>query len=465
MKELLQVSAGELAAKIRGKHISSRELIEACLARYEARHSALNAIVDLAADEALAAADAADRAIAQGEATGPLHGVPLTIKSSIDVAGRLCECGSNFRRGRRAQKDAVLVSRLRRAGAVILGVTNTPDMLMAYETDNYLYGRTNHPLNQAFTAGGSSGGEAAAIADGMSAGGMGSDGGGSIRAPAHFCGIFGLKPTAGVIPRTGHFPECAGPGGYMGLIGPMARSAADLQLLLEATAGPDAGDAQSAPVSVRTPSEESLKGTRIGWYTDDGVAPVTEETRSAVEYAAALLEADGFDVRPYEWTGMEGAIDCWWKLFGVAARTLIEPLIGGKEEQVHPLSWALLATEDEAGGMSYPDFLSTWVQRDVFSARLAERMQDFPVLLCPVGSVPAYPHGQREWTISGQCVSYRQIFSYSQVFNMTGNPAAVIPVGRSPEGMPIGIQVVARKFEDATAVAIAQKLEVLLRSR
>ncbi|MDA1233514.1 MAG: amidase [Acidobacteria bacterium] len=464
MSELLHATAGELAGKIRRKQISSRELIEACLARYEARHSAVNAIVDLAADEALAAADEADRAVARGEASGPLHGVPLTIKSSIDVAGRLCECGSNFRRGRRAQRDAVLVSRLRRAGAVILGVTNTPDMLMSYETDNHLHGRTNHPLNQACTAGGSSGGEAAAIADGMSAGGMGSDGGGSIRVPAHFCGIFGLKPTPGVIPRTGHFPGCSGPGGYMGLIGPMARSATDLQLLLEATAGPDAGDAQSAPAPVTPPSAEILKKLRIGWYTDDGVAPVTEETRSAVERAATLLESDGFDVRPYEWTGMNGAIDCWWKLFGVAARTLVEPMIGGKEDQVHPLSWELLATREEAERMSYPEFLDAWVQRDLFSARLAKRMEDFPVLLCPVAAVPAYPHGQREWTIAGRKATYPQVFSYSQVFNMTGNPAAVVPVGRSAEGMPIGVQVVARKFADATAVAVARKLEVLLGS-
>ena len=464
MSELLQSSAGELAKRIRRGDISSRELIEACLARYDARHSAINAIVDLAADEALAAADAADRAIAQGEPTGPLHGVPLTIKSSIDVAGRLCECGSEFRRGRRARKDAVLVSRLRRAGAVILGTTNTPDMLMAYETDNHLHGRTNHPLNQSFTAGGSSGGEAAAIADGMSAGGMGSDGGGSVRVPAHFCGIFGLKPTPGVIPRTGHFPACAGPGGYLGLIGPLARSAADLQLLLEATAGPDPGDAQSAPVSVKPPSDEALRKLRIGWYTDDGVTPVTEETRSAVERAAALLEADGFDVRPYEWSGMNGAIDCWWKLFGVAARTLVEPMIGGQEDQVHPLSWELLATREQAGRMTYPEFLDAWVQRDLFSARLAQRMEDFPVLLCPVAAVAAHPHGQREWTIAGRRATYPQIFSYSQVFNMTGNPAAVVPVGRSAEGMPIGVQVVARKFEDATAVAVAQKLEVLLGS-
>jgi Asp-tRNA(Asn)/Glu-tRNA(Gln) amidotransferase A subunit family amidase len=213
---------------------------------------------------------------------------------------------------------------------------------------------------------------------------------------------------------------------------------------------------------VAPPAEEALKGLRIGWYTDDGVSPVSEETRAAVERAAGLLESDGFDVRPYEWAGMNGAIDCWRKLFGVAARTLVEPAFSGKEDQVHPLSWELLATREEAGRMSYPEFLDTWVQRDLFSARLAKRMEDFPVLLCPVASVGAYPHGQREWTIGGRTATYPQIFSYSQVFNMTGNPAAVVPVGRSADGMPIGVQAVVRKFEDATAIAIARKLEVLL---
>jgi amidase len=462
--ELLQSSASELAEMIRLKQISSRELTEACLGRIAERNPVLNAIVDLGAKEALVSADAADRAIAQGDETPALHGIPLTIKASIDVAGRLCECGTQFRAGRRARTDAVLVSRLRKAGAVILGTTNTPDMLMAYETDNHLHGRTNHPLNSDYTAGGSSGGEAAAIADGMSVAGMGSDGGGSVRVPAHFCGLFGLKPTPGVIPRTGHFPGCAGPGGYMGLIGPMARSATDLQLLMEATAGPDAGDAQSAPVSVAPPSADALKNLRIGWFTDDRMAPVTLETQQAVERAAALLEGDGFDVRPYTWSGMEGAIDCWWKLFGVAARTLVEPMIGGKEDQVHPLSWGLLATKEETAATSYPDFLDAWLQRDLFSIRLAKRMEEYPVLLCPVASVPAYPHGQKEWTIGGATVAYPRVFSYSQVFNMTGNPAAVVPIGKSPEGMPIGVQVIARKFEDATAVAVARKLEVLLGS-
>lgn len=463
-QQLLQTSASDLATRIRRKEISARELTEASLARIEARNPELNAIVDLAADEALAAADLVDRTIAAGEDAGRLGGVPLTIKASIDVAGRLCECGSRFRQGRRAKTDAVLVSRLRQAGAIILGTTNTPDLLMAYETDNYLHGRTNHPQNPDYSAGGSSGGEAAAIADGMSAGGMGSDGGGSIRVPAHFCGIFGLKPTPGVIPRTGHFPRCMGPGGYLGLIGPMARSAADLQLLLQATAGPDAGDPQSAPVCVEAPSDQELKRLRVGWYADDGVSPVTPETRSAVERAAALLEADGFNVRSYEWRGMEGAVDCWRQLFSVAARTLVEPIISGKEDDVHPLSWGLLATPEETSATSYPDFLDAWVQRDLLSARLAERMEDWPVLLGPTASVAAYPHGRREWEIDGTHVGYPGIFSYSQVFNLTGNPAAVVPVGRSADGMPIGVQVIARKFNDAVAVAVARKLEVLLGS-
>ena len=167
----------------------------------------------------------------------PLHGVPISIKSSIDVAGHRCEAGSRLRAGYVASEDAPLVARLRAAGAVILGVTNAPEMLMAWETDNLLYGRTNNPWDLTRTAGGSSGGEAAAIAAGLSAGGVGSDGGGSIREPAHFCGICGLKPTPGRIPSTGHFPKAGGPFALLGVVGPMARTVADLQILFEVMAG------------------------------------------------------------------------------------------------------------------------------------------------------------------------------------------------------------------------------------
>src|SRR5208282_3219783 len=170
---------------------------------------------------------------------GPLHGVPVSIKSSIDVAGHLCEAGTRLRAGHIAADDAPLVARLRSAGAVILGVTNAPELLMAWETDNLLYGRTNNPWDLSRTSGGSSGGEAAAIAAGCSAGGVGSDGGGSIRVPAHFSGICGLKPTPGRIPATGHFPTSVGPFALLGVVGPMARTIEDLKVLFEVIQGPD----------------------------------------------------------------------------------------------------------------------------------------------------------------------------------------------------------------------------------
>ncbi len=192
---------------------------------------------------------------------GPLHGVPISIKSSLEVAGLRCEAGTRLRAGLVATQDAPLVTRLKNAGAIVLGVTNTPELLMAWETDNLLYGRTNSPWDLERTPGGSSGGEAAAIAAGMSAGGVGSDGGGSIRVPAHFSGICGLKPTPGRIPATGHFPVSAGPFALIGVVGPMARTVADLKVLFEVMQGPDIGDTCAAPVPVRWPSDDEAKQT------------------------------------------------------------------------------------------------------------------------------------------------------------------------------------------------------------
>ncbi len=456
--EIHELPATRLTELIRSRRLSAREAVGSCLTRIEQRNPALNAIVDLDAEGALKAADSIDAKIGRGDPVGRLAGVPLTIKSSIDVAGLRCECGSRFMAGRKARQNAPLVDRLLTEDAVILGVTNTPDLLMAYETDNYLYGRTNHPLNPAYTAGGSSGGEAAAIAAGMSAGGFGSDGGGSVRVPAHFCGLYGLKPTPGQIPRTGHFPACVGPGGFMGLIGPMARTAADLQLLFDAAAGPDPGDAFSVPAQPPSSAEDLLHGVRIGWFVDDKASPVTAETAAAVEAAAKALEDDGFDVRPFDWDFMGGAVECWWTLFGVAARTLIEPMIRGREHDVHPLSWDLLGTDDEVSAMTYPKFLDAWIDRDRFSIKLAERMQEFPLLLCPVASVGAFEHGRRDWSIAGRQAAYPGVFSYSQVFNLTGAPAAAVPFDRAADGMPVGVQVVGRRHEDARVLALARRL-------
>jgi Asp-tRNA(Asn)/Glu-tRNA(Gln) amidotransferase A subunit family amidase len=457
--ELTSSSAAELARKIRSGEVSSREVVEAHLDRIARWNPKLNAIVHLDAEGALEQAAAADEARAHGRPLGRMHGVPLTMKASIDVRGLRSECGSRFREGYVAERDATLVARLRRAGAVFLGTTNTPDMLMAYETDNYLYGRSNNPWDLSRTPGGSSGGEAAAIAAGCSPAGFGSDGGGSVRVPAHFCGIAGLKPTPGVIPRTGHWPACVGPSAYLGLVGPMARAAEDLQLLLEITAGPERHDPSAAPVDVSAPSIESLKSGRIGWCVSDGRTPVTQGTAAAVERAALALEGQGFRIEPFSLEGLEDAIRVWWTLFGVAGATLTKPLIEGREKDVHPLSHGLFATQEEAEAMTYEKFLDAWVERDRIRSKLLGRMEGLTAFLCPVASIPAFGHGEREWSVGGASVRYPHVFRYSQIFNLTGNPAAVAPAGRSPEGMPIGVQIVGHPFQDAAVVELARLVQ------
>src|SRR5579871_2215542 len=277
-----------MARDVRNKSLSPVELAEAHLAKIERLNSKLNAFVHVDAERVRREAQAAERTM-QAEDIGPLHGVPISIKSSIEVAGYRWECGSRLREKYIATQDAPLVARLKNAGAIVLGVTNTPEFLMAWETDNLLCGRTNNPWDLARTPGGSSGGEAAAIAAVMSAGGVGSDGGGSIRVPAHFSGICGLKPTPGRVPATGHYPPPGGPFALIGVVGPMARTVSDVDLLFRATAGPDDGDPCAAPVPLRNIPPEELRRTRIGYFEDDGRTPVTPETRAAVQKAAEAL--------------------------------------------------------------------------------------------------------------------------------------------------------------------------------
>src|SRR5215472_9932732 len=271
-----------MAASIRDGSVTVSELVEAHLNQIKRWNPKLNAFVSVDESGARTAAKLADEAVKARRPIGPLHGVPLTIKSSIDVAGMPCEAGTGLRRSYIPSTDAPLVSRLKNAGAIILGNTTVPEFLMAWETDSALYGRTNSAWDLERTPGGSSGGEAAAIAACCSAGGIGSDGGGSIRVPAHFSGICGLKPTPGRIPGTGHYPACIGPFALIGVVGPMARSIRDLELMFQVLAGPDNGDPNAAPVATRPIDVSSLKQTRIGYFEDDERTPVTPETRRAI---------------------------------------------------------------------------------------------------------------------------------------------------------------------------------------
>ncbi len=462
MNDLVFMPLHEMASAIRAQKLSPVELVEAHLARIERLNPALHAYVYVDADHAREQAKAAEEALASRSSAGemgPLHGVPVSMKSSVDVAGWKAECGTVLRRNYVASEDAPLVSRLRKAGAILIGSTNVPEFLMAYETDNLLYGRTNSPWDLARTPGGSSGGEAAAIASGCSAGGVGSDGGGSIRIPAHFSGICGLKPTPGRIPSTGHYPVSAGPFAQLGVVGPMARTMQDLTTLFEVMTGPDIGDPASAPVPVRRRSGEEIRKLRVAYFEDDGVTPVTPQTAAAVRTAAEALRKQGFIVEEWRPRNLERVWQLWWNLFGRGVQMAFAPTVEGREEELSPMYRDFRAMVAAQPAMNAQELLNTLLGRDALRGMLLEKMEEFPILLCPACAIPAFRHREREWTVQGKKVEYLKAMSYSQWFNLLGNPAAVLPVAQSPEGLPIGVQIVGRPWREEEVLGVAACIE------
>jgi Asp-tRNA(Asn)/Glu-tRNA(Gln) amidotransferase A subunit family amidase len=452
MSEIVLASATRQLELLRSSEISVIELTEAHIRQIERLNPALNALVDFDADRARTQARQLDAA---KEPHGPLHGLPVTIKSSIATAGYRCEVGSFLHEGEIPAEDAEVVARLRAAGALILGTTNCPELLMAYETANLLHGRTRNPWDLERTPGGSSGGESAAIAAGLSAAGFGSDSGGSVRVPAHFTGICSLKPTPGRIPGRGHLPPCVGPFSIFGVVGPMARTIADIALLFNAVSEQDRLDPISPPLALRRPALSNLRLNTIGFFEDDGLVPVTSETRLAVNAAAQALRDDGFRVEPFRPGTIEQLRKLWWKFFVQCGAMFNAPEIAGKEDRLSPIFKEFLSIARAQTPLSATDLLNAWAELDILRAKTLEEMRDFPVLLCPVASIPAFRHGEREWIIEGRPVSYLDAVRHTQWFNSLAAPAAVVPVGRSPEDLPIGVQIVARPFEDETALGIA----------
>ena len=459
MSEIIRFPAWQMVARIREGQLSVAELVEAHLRNSRRLNATLNAFVSIDEERATRQAKLADEAVSARVPLGRLHGVPVTVKSSIDVAGLLCETGTLLRKGNVPASDAPLVSRLKSAGAIILGNTTVPEFLMAWETQSALYGKTNSPWDLERTPGGSSGGEAAAIAACCSAGGIGSDGGGSIRVPAHFSGICGLKPTPGRIPATGHFPASVGPFSLLGVVGPMARTVRDLQLLFDVIAGPDNGDPNAAPVPVRTIDAAALKQTRIGCFDDDGHTPVTAETRAAVRLAARTLSDQGFTVDSFRPEGLDEALRLWHVLFIDGVALLLRQAYKDRESEIFSIVREVLDYSEKDPPLTTERLLETLFGRDVVRTRFLEQMERYPILLCPVSAGPAFRHGERSWIIGDKTVDYLDSFSYSQVFNLLGNPAAVVPVGVSPEGLPIGVQIVGRPWDEERVLAVAACVE------
>ena len=452
MTEMVLLPAVRQLEMLRAREISVVELAEAHIRQIERLDPELNAFADFDAERVRAEAR---RLQEMRAAHGPLHGLPVTVKSSIATAGYKCEIGSLLHEGEIPREDAVVVTRLRAAGALILGTTNCPEFLMAYETANLLHGRTRNPWDLERTPGGSSGGEAAAIAAGMSAAGLGSDSGGSVRVPAHFTGICSLKPTPGRIPGRGHLPPCVGPFSILGAIGPMARTMADVALMFGALSGQDVNDPVSPPVKWREPSLDELRGNTIGYFEDDGLVPVTAETRAAMNDAAGALRDAGFRVERFRPNTLEALRKLWWKFFVHCGAMFYAPEIAGKHHRLSPIFAEFLEIDGSVPAITAAELLDAWAELDVLRAKTLEEMSEHPVLLCPVASIPAFRHGERSWTIEGRKVDYLDAVRHTQWFNVLAAPAAVAPVGRTAQGLPIGVQIVARPFEDETALGVA----------
>jgi len=451
-------SIAETLEKFRRKEISPVELITSHLERAQSLQPKLNAFVHLDAESALARARQAEAAIQHEEPLRALTGIPLTVKSCIDVAGWPCPAGSLLRKDYVPASDATLVARLEAAGAILLGNTNTPEFLMAYETDNRVTGKTSNPWDLSKSAGGSSGGEAAAIATSCSMGGVGSDGGGSVRAPAHFCGICGLKPTPGRIPATGHFPPGAGAFSWIGVVGPMARSVADLRALFEVMAGPDAGDALSAPVPLRRIHAEELHGLRIGIIENKALGNATPETQAAVHRAGQLLSEQGFRVEPITLQGLERAVELWWFFFGPVIGDLIRHSTKGQEELLSPMLREYLAITATEPAVSLETFVAACTNRDLVRTEILRQMKDVPIVLSPVSSAPAFPHGAGNYR-AGDAHNYRDTMRCCQWLNLTGFPGLSLPMGKSPEGLPINIQLIGRPHEEELLLAVGESIE------
>ena len=361
----------------------------------------------------------------------------------------------------RGEVDATLVARLRAAGAIVLGVTNVAEQLMAWETDNALYGRTNNPWALDRTPGGSSGGEAAAIAAGLSAGGVGSDGGGSIRVPAHFSGICGLKPTPG--PGAGDRALSAmrrpvRPHRRRGPHGADDRRRAS-------AAGSDGGRRHRRPQWASGAAQNCglrtcrIADCRVGVFEDDGIVPVDADTRRAIRQAVRWLEDAGVAVEPFRPDGLEEARELWWAIFGRASRLLLEPLVAGREAEVHPNLVEFLEWTRRDPPLTALELLKVEIARDVLKTRVLRQMERYPVLLCPVAPMPAFRHGERSWTIDGATVHYLDAWRYTAWFNLLQNPGVSVPVTSSARAFPSACRSSRARGTSSTALDVARVIE------
>ena len=463
MSELIEKSLVELATLIKERGASPVEVMDAYLERVSNLNPALRAIVTLN-PRAREEAQEAEKALAAGHKPGPLFGVPITIKDTIDTAGMRTAAGSRILKRNVPTQDAPAVTRLKAAGAIILGKTNTSEMAVAYDADNPVFGRTNNPHDLTRSPGGSSGGEAAAIAACLSAGGLGSDLAGSVRIPAHFCGIVGLKPTTDLVPNAGQWPRAVGPLGLGATVGPLARRVADAQLLFEVLHWRRRLGSRSfvEPSSFLASYAQRLRGQQFFWYTDDGFTPVSDSTKAAVAAVVKVLEANGMrgeNVRP---PGIEHSPRLWYEMFSHAVGQQLGELYAGREAEAGPALQAFFRAHEQQPTPTLETFTKSWAERDEWRGALLQTLERAPLIVAPVGSCAAPAHDARKVAVSGQEISLFQSFVYARAFNVFGLPAVSVPAHRTAAGLPIGVQIVGRPCAEHEILAAAALVETAL---
>jgi len=444
-------SACAIANAIRSRQLSAHDAVDACLARIALVNPRLHAVVELDADGARRDAERADREAAAGAWRGALHGVPITVKDSFDVAGRVSTWGTPGRAGFRPARDATAVARLRAAGAIVLGRTNTPELTLGYETWNPLYERTCNPWDVTRSPGGSSGGAAAIVASGGAAFDIGSDTGGSIRLPAHCCGITGIRPTSGRVSRAGHAIGPGGSGDLLTQVGPLARRVEDLALVLRLLAGPDARDPFVAPVPLGDLGPSSVAGLRVALLLDNGVVTPDPAVAAAARAAADALARAGAHVEERRPPGVVDSQRLFSAVLLMDGGAEIQRLLAQCGTRVADSSLARLA---QVPAPTAAERVRTIEQWDRFRVELSAWSETTDLVVSPPHAHAALRHGESDARMAA--------FSYTMTWNLSGWPGAVVRAGTSPEGLPIGVQLVAPPWREDRALQAAACVEATL---
>ncbi len=456
--DLFFAPAHQLAAMLRKRDVSSVEMVSAFIERIESVNHGLNAVVTLVEERASREAEDSDRRLAGKGDIRPLEGLPITIKDSVMTEGVRSTDGMKIFEHYIPAHDAPTVARLRAAGAVIIAKTNLPEMAMDYDCDNPVFGATNNPWNRGRVPGGSSGGEAAALASGMSPLGLGSDYGGSIRVPSHFCGIVGLKPTWGTIPMSGHMPpgEAAPPGlAHMATIGPMARFVDDLTLSYNILRGVHPSALYTVPTIEAHPEKVDLKKIRCAIFTAAGQVPIASDIRAAIERAGKELQKAGIAVDEVKPPVDDGARIWWEYAMADGNQLLIEALGDNLKHSRERLRNNMVAMP----GKSAAEYFKIAIARDSWRLKLAEFMERYPIILGAPFCVTAFEHGALEVDIDGKKFPLFAANWPALWVNCAGLPGAVVPAGKDRDGLPIGLQIVGRAFGEETVLAVAKAAE------